>query len=90
MCFFSFHIHVGERSEIIKLENERSINYLFNCFWNLLINKHMINSEKSPIHTQIIIPLVIEILSIKHVLLVIFKVISIPSLFVSFCVHNKA
>jgi hypothetical protein len=85
MWFFSFHIHVGERSEIIKLENERGMNYL----WDLLINKHMINSEKSPIHTQIIIPLVIEILSIKHILLVIFKVTSILSLIISFCLHNK-
>ncbi len=37
-------------NEIIRFENDKSMNYFWNCFWNVHMDNHMIDSKKPPIH----------------------------------------
>jgi hypothetical protein len=50
-------------NEIIRFENDKSMNCLSNCFWNVHMDDHMINYKKSPIHQFLDILFVITNLS---------------------------
>jgi hypothetical protein len=50
-------------NEIIRFENDKSMNYLWNCFWNVHMDDHMIDFKKSPIHQFLDILFVITNLS---------------------------
>jgi hypothetical protein len=50
-------------NEIIRFENDKSMNCLWNCFWNVCMDNHMIDSKKSPIYQFLDILFVITNLS---------------------------